>query len=71
MTTIDAHIAGTVWTLDVEVGDRLDPGDVVAVIESMKMEMPVEAELGGVVNELLCAAGDAVQEGQPLVRLEM
>lgn len=69
MATVDAHIAGTIWTVDVAVGDRVDPGDVVAVIESMKMEMPVEAGTGGVVSELLCATGDAVQEGQPLVRL--
>jgi acetyl-CoA carboxylase biotin carboxyl carrier protein len=69
MATVDAHIAGTIWTIDVAVGDRIDPGDVIAIIESMKMEMPVEAETSGVVSELLCAMGDAVQEGQPLVRL--
>jgi acetyl-CoA carboxylase biotin carboxyl carrier protein len=69
MTTIDAHIAGTVWTVDVGIGDRIDVGDTVAVLESMKMEMPVEAEVAGVVSEVLCAAGDPVQEGQPLVRL--
>jgi biotin carboxyl carrier protein len=35
----------------------------------MKMEMPVEAEVAGTVAEILCAPGDAVTEGQPLVRL--
>jgi acetyl-CoA carboxylase biotin carboxyl carrier protein len=67
--TVDAHITGTVWTVDVAVGDAIAEGDVVAVLESMKMEMPVEAEVAGVVAELLCATGDAVEEGQPLVRL--
>jgi acetyl-CoA carboxylase biotin carboxyl carrier protein len=69
MSTVDAHITGTVWTIDVEVGDTVDEGDVVAVLESMKMEMPVESELAGTVAEVLCAAGQPVEEGQPLVRL--
>ena len=69
MATVDAHITGTVWTVDVAVGDVVEEGDVVAVLESMKMEMPVEAEVDGAVAELLCATGDAVTEGQALVRL--
>jgi acetyl-CoA carboxylase biotin carboxyl carrier protein len=68
-TTVDAHITGTVWTVDVGVGDVIEEGDVVAVIESMKMEMPVESEVDGTVVEVLCATGDAVTEGQALVRL--
>jgi acetyl-CoA carboxylase biotin carboxyl carrier protein len=70
MSTVDAHITGTVWLIEVEVGDAVDEGDVVAILESMKMEMPVEAERSGTVVELLCQAGDTVAEGQPLVRLE-
>ncbi len=69
MNTVEAHITGTVWTVEVSVGDEIDEGDVVAIIESMKMEMPVEAETGGIVTEILCASGQAVEEGQPLVRL--
>jgi acetyl-CoA carboxylase biotin carboxyl carrier protein len=69
MSTVDAHITGTVWTVDVVVGDVVEAGGVVAILESMKMEMPVEAEDGGTVAEILCAQGDAVTEGQPLVRL--
>jgi acetyl-CoA carboxylase biotin carboxyl carrier protein len=69
MATVDAHITGTVWTVEVAVGDSIDEGDVVAVLESMKMEMPVEAEAAGTVVEVLCTSGDAVTEGQPLVRL--
>jgi acetyl-CoA carboxylase biotin carboxyl carrier protein len=70
MATVDAHITGTVWTVEVAVGDTVDEGDVVAILESMKMEMPVEAEASGKVVEVLCASGDAVTEGQPLVRLD-
>ena len=69
MATVDAHITGTVWTIDVKVGDAIAEGDVVAILESMKMEMPVEAEVEGTVAEILCATGQAVDEGQPLVRL--
>jgi acetyl-CoA carboxylase biotin carboxyl carrier protein len=70
MATVDAHITGTVWKIEVEVGDTIEEGDVVAILESMKMEMPVEAEDGGTVAELLCEEGQAVNEGEPLVRLE-
>jgi acetyl-CoA carboxylase biotin carboxyl carrier protein len=69
MSTVDAHITGTVWAIEVAVGDEIDEGDVVAILESMKMEMPVEAEAGGIVAEILCASGQAVEEGQALVRL--
>jgi acetyl-CoA carboxylase biotin carboxyl carrier protein len=70
VSTVDAHITGTVWTIEVGVGDAIEEGDVVAILESMKMEMPVEAEEGGVVAEVLCEAGQAVNEGEPLIRLE-
>jgi acetyl-CoA carboxylase biotin carboxyl carrier protein len=69
MATVAAHITGTVWTVDVAVGDVIEEGDVVAVLESMKMEMPVESEVDGTVAEVLCTTGDAVTEGQALVRL--
>jgi acetyl-CoA carboxylase biotin carboxyl carrier protein len=70
MSTVDAHITGTVWTVDVAVGDRVEEGGVVVVLESMKMEMPVEAEEAGTVAAILCAPGDAVTEGQALLRFE-
>ena len=53
MPTVDAHITGTVWKIEVAVGDQVDEGDVVAILESMKMEMPVEAEVSGTVAEIL------------------
>jgi acetyl-CoA carboxylase biotin carboxyl carrier protein len=70
MTTIAAHITGTVWTVEVAVGDTVAPGDEVVILESMKMEMPVEAEVAGTVVEILCASGDAVGEGDALIRTE-
>lgn len=68
--TIKAHITGTVWKIEVAVGDRVDEGTTVAILESMKMEMPVEAEDAGVVKEVCVQVGDPVKEGQPLITLE-
>jgi acetyl-CoA carboxylase biotin carboxyl carrier protein len=67
---VEAHITGTVWKVEVEVGDQLEEGDTVAILESMKMEMPVEAEDPGVVKEILVEEGQSVSEGEPLVVLE-
>ena len=70
MTDIEAHITGTVWKIECEVGDVVAEGDTVAILESMKMEMPVEAEDAGTVREILCEEGQAVNEGDTLVVLE-
>lgn len=70
MPDVEAHITGTVWRVEVAVGDAVDEGDTVVILESMKMEMPVEAEDPGVVKEIRCAEGQAVSEGDTLVVLE-
>jgi acetyl-CoA carboxylase biotin carboxyl carrier protein len=69
MTDIEAHITGTVWKIEVEVGDEVLEGDTVVILESMKMEMPVEAEDPGTVVEIRCAEGQSVSEGDTLVVL--
>ena len=66
-TNIKAHITGTVWKIEKQVGDRVDSGDSVVILESMKMEMPVESPVAGQVSELRCAEGQAVEEGAVLV----
>lgn len=70
MTEIEAHITGTVWKIEVAVGDRVSEGDSVVVLESMKMEMPVEAEDSGQVAEVRCEEGQSVSEGDVLVVLD-
>ena len=70
MTDVEAHITGTVWKVEVEVGDSVQEGDTVVILESMKMEMPVEAEDPGVVTEIRCQAGQSVSEGDTLVVLD-
>jgi acetyl-CoA carboxylase biotin carboxyl carrier protein len=67
---VEAHITGTVWKIEVAVGDTVDEGDTVVILESMKMEMPVEAEDPGVVSEIRVEEGQSVSEGDTLVVLE-
>jgi acetyl-CoA carboxylase biotin carboxyl carrier protein len=68
-TNVEAHITGTVWKVEVSVGDQVDEGETVVILESMKMEMPVEAEDAGTVTEIRCEEGQSVQEGDVLVVL--
>ena len=70
MADVEAHITGTVWKIEVNVGDEVDEGDTVVILESMKMEMPVEAEDPGKVAEIRCEEGQSVSEGDVLVVLE-
>ena len=70
MPNVEAHITGTVWKVDCEVGQQVVEGDTVAVLESMKMEMPVETEFDGTVSEIKCEEGQSVKEGDVLVVLE-
>jgi acetyl-CoA carboxylase biotin carboxyl carrier protein len=69
VANVEAHITGTVWKIEVEVGDTIEEGDTVLILESMKMEMPLEAEDSGVVKEILCEEGQTVTEGETLVVL--
>ena len=70
MVDVSAHITGVVWKIECAVGDQLAAGDVVVVLESMKMEMPVETDDAGTVREIRCSEGQAVHEGDTLVVLE-
>ena len=68
--SLNSPVQGVVIALEAAVGDVVAAGRAVAVIESMKMEMPVEAEDEGTVREILCEEGQAVNEGDTLVVLE-
>jgi acetyl-CoA carboxylase biotin carboxyl carrier protein len=69
-TQVTAHITGTVWKIAKRVGDAVEEGETVVILESMKMEMPVEAPLAGTVAEIRCHEGDAVEEGAVLAVIE-
>ncbi len=69
MVEVPAHITGTVWKVEVAVGQTVAAGDVLLILESMKMEMPVEAPEAGTVKEIRCQPAQAVDEGDVLVVL--
>ena len=66
---VPAHITGTVWKVEVSVGQKVAAGDVLVILESMKMEMPVEAPEAGTVKEIRCSPSQPVNEGDVLVVL--
>jgi acetyl-CoA carboxylase biotin carboxyl carrier protein len=65
--TVVAELVAAVMTVEVEVGDRVTADDAVVILESMKMEIPVLAEVPGTVTEVVVASGDVVTDGDPLV----
>jgi acetyl-CoA carboxylase biotin carboxyl carrier protein len=71
--TVDilAEMVANVVQVQVAPGDRVKPGDTVALLESMKMEIPVLSEHSGTVRTVDVSPGDVVQEGDPLVAVEL
>lgn len=67
---IKAHITGVVFQVTARPGDRVQPGDPVIVLESMKMEIPVEAPRAGAIAEIRVQEGQTVQEGDTVALLE-
>ena len=70
MPDVEAHITGTVWKIECQIGQVVEEGDTLVILESMKMEMPVEAEDEGTVKQIVCEEGQSVSEGDTLVVLE-
>ncbi|MFY0529543.1 biotin/lipoyl-binding carrier protein [Archangium gephyra] len=70
MADVAAHITGTVWKIEVKVGQKVSSGETLVILESMKMEMPVEATEDGTVKEIRCKEAQSVNEGDVLVVLE-
>ena len=68
--SVDSHLAGNLWQVQVETGSRVAAGDVLVILESMKMEIPLLAPVAGVVREVRVQPGSAVQAGQRVVVLE-
>jgi len=67
---IKSEITGTVWKLASQPGDRVESGDTLIIIESMKMEIPVITEDPGTVKEILVKEKDPVAEGQVVAILD-
>lgn len=67
MYRIESPVTGKVWKLERQVGDQVAEGDTLLILESMKMEIPLDATANGVLQQLLVGEGDEVQENQVLV----
>jgi acetyl-CoA carboxylase biotin carboxyl carrier protein len=70
MAQIIASMAGTVFKVLVQVNDRIEPGQDVIVLESMKMEIPIPAETAGTVTVIKVEEGEFVNEGGVLLEIE-
>jgi acetyl-CoA carboxylase biotin carboxyl carrier protein len=68
-TSVQAHITGTVWKIEVKAGDTVAEGQPLVIIESMKMEMPVESPAAGTVESVAVTEGQPVEEGAVLLTL--
>lgn len=68
--SIESHIAGNLWQVSVTEGDTVKAGDVLVILESMKMEIPLLAPRAGVVREVRVQPGSPVRAGQRVVVLE-
>ena len=70
MTEVRAELVGNVWKVEATEGDEVAEDDVLIILESMKMEIPVTAPAAGTVREIRVKEQDVVQEGQVLVVIE-
>lgn len=68
-TDVLAHITGTVWKIEKKAGDAVSEGDTVIILESMKMEMPVEAPASGTITAVKVKEGQPVDEGAVLATI--
>ncbi len=67
---ITANIPGKIVTIDVSVGDSVDEGQVVLILEAMKMQNEITAPIAGVVSEIHCTEGQSIEANVPLVMIE-
>jgi acetyl-CoA carboxylase biotin carboxyl carrier protein len=70
MADVLAEITANVWQVHVEVGQTVAEGDTIAILESMKMEIPVEAPVAGTITDVRVKPEDQVQEGDVIAVIE-
>ena len=68
---IETEVSGNVWKIEKQVGDTVAEDDVIMILESMKMEIPIEATEDGVITEILVSENDQVEEDQVVAILEV
>ncbi|MCW2944293.1 MAG: biotin/lipoyl attachment protein [Actinoallomurus sp.] len=70
VSEVRAEMVANVWKIVVAEGDKVEDGDTLVILESMKMEIPVLAEESGTVASLKVAEGDVIQEGHLIAVIE-
>ncbi|MEI3613704.1 acetyl-CoA carboxylase biotin carboxyl carrier protein subunit [Pseudogracilibacillus sp. SO30301A] len=70
MSEIKASMAGNMWKIVVKEGDKVEAGDDVAILESMKMEIPISTEQSGIIKEIKVREGDFINEGDVIAVIE-
>ncbi|MEK3989464.1 MULTISPECIES: acetyl-CoA carboxylase biotin carboxyl carrier protein subunit [Robertmurraya] len=70
MLQITSTMAGTILQINISVGDQVERNQEMVILESMKMEIPVESQEAGIVKEIKVSEGDFVNEGDVLIVLE-
>ena len=69
MAEVRAEITANVWQVPAQVGQTVAEGDELAILESMKMEIPVVVEIAGTVSEISVTPGDVIREGDVIAIL--
>lgn len=67
---LKSEVSGSVWKIEKQIGDAIESGDTIMIIESMKMEIPVISEEGGSLSQILVKEGDAINEGAIVAVIE-
>lgn len=67
---VETEVQGSVWKVEIEQGARVEAGDVIVILESMKMEIPVEAPVAGTLVELRVKVEDAVTEDEVIAVID-
>jgi acetyl-CoA carboxylase biotin carboxyl carrier protein len=70
MQKIRSEVTGTVWKVQVQTGQQVVADEVLIIVESMKMEIPIVAERAGVVSEIYVGEGDPVADDQLVIQLD-
>jgi acetyl-CoA carboxylase biotin carboxyl carrier protein len=70
MQKIRSEVTGTVWKVQVKEGQKVEADEVLIIVESMKMEIPIVAENAGVVSEIYVGEGDPVADDQLVIQLD-
>lgn len=68
--SVKSEVTGSVWKVEKAVGDKVAEGEIIMILESMKMEIPVEAPEAGTLSEIKVAPEESVEEEQELCTIE-